>query len=217
MAAVFPPWSNTALRIALFVIAASSASLLLLLMAFVRTPWRRRQFNQVDQPVLFDHRHHSQDDGIHCLYCHSTAARAATAGVPSTDKCMGCHNQIWSQSTLIEPVRRSYFSGAPIPWNRVYNLPGFTYFNHSIHVNKGVGCATCHGRVDQMARVYQAVSLTMQWCIDCHRQPERALRPLSEITNMAWNPSELEQAAIGPAVARELEVRRLITCTTCHR
>jgi hypothetical protein len=217
MRAVLPPWSNTALRIALFVALASAVGAILLLMAFVRTPWRRREFDEIDQPVLFDHRHHTQDDGIHCLHCHSTAKRAAPAGIPSTDKCMGCHNQIWNQSPLIEPVRRSYFSGAPIPWNRVHNLPGFTYFNHGIHVNKGVGCATCHGRVDQMARVYQAVPLTMGWCLDCHRQPERYLRPLSEITNMAWNPSEPEQAEIGPAVARALGVRRLITCTTCHR
>jgi hypothetical protein len=217
MGAGFPPWSNTALRIGLFVIVASAVGSILLLMAFVRSPWRRAQFDEIDQPVLFDHRHHTQDDGIHCLHCHHTALRAAPAGIPSTDKCMGCHNQIWNQSPLIEMVRRSYFSGAPIPWNRVHSVPGFTYFDHSIHVNKGVGCATCHGRVDQMARVYQAASLTMAWCLDCHREPERYLRPLSEITNMAWSPSESEQARIGAAVARDLGVRRLIHCSTCHR
>jgi hypothetical protein len=217
MAAVFPPWSNTALRIALVVIALGAAFSILLLMAFVRSPWRRREFAPIDQPVEFDHRHHTQDDAIGCVYCHNTVYRAATAGIPSTNKCMGCHSQIWNQSPLIEPVRRSYFSGMPIPWNRVHKVPDFTYFNHSIHVNKGVGCATCHGRVDQMGRVYQAVSLTMGWCLDCHRAPERYLRPSREITNMAWDPGPARQAEIGAAVAAELGVRRLTHCTACHR
>jgi hypothetical protein len=217
MAAVFPPWSNTALRIALSAIALGVVGSIVLLMVFVRSAWRRRQFDALDQPVEFDHRHHTQDDGIECLYCHNTAFRAATAGVPSTDKCMGCHNQIWNQSPLLSPVRQSFFSGAPISWNRVHNVPGFAYFNHSIHVNKGFGCSTCHGRVDQMARVYQAASLTMAWCLDCHRAPERYIRPLSEITNMAWTPSEAQEAEIGPSLVKELGVRRLTHCTACHR
>lgn len=216
MGAVFPPWSNTALRVTLAVLALGAVSAIAAPMIFVRTPWRRGYLNALDQPVEFDHRHHTQDDAIGCLYCHNTAERAGTAGIPSTDKCMGCHNQVWNQSTLLEPVRRSYFSGMPIPWNRVHKVPDFVYFNHGIHVNKGVGCVTCHGRVDKMAMVYQAESLTMAWCLDCHRDPEPRLRPLSEITNMRWDAGE-EQAAIGAAVARELGVRRLTNCTTCHR
>jgi hypothetical protein len=217
MAAVFPPWSNTALRVALSAIAIAVVGSILFLMVFVRSAWRRRQFDALDQPVQFDHRHHTQDDGIECLYCHNTAFRAASAGIPSTDKCMGCHNQIWNQSPLVAPLRESIFSGAPIPWNRVHDVPSFTYFNHSIHVNKGFGCSTCHGRVDQMARVYQVASLTMGWCLDCHTAPERYIRPLAEITNMAWTPGDAHEAEIGPRLVKELGVRRLTHCTACHR
>ncbi len=216
MAAVFPPWSNTVFRLGLGIIALGGISAITLPMLFVRSSWRRGTENALDQPVEFDHRHHNQDDAIDCYYCHNTADRAATAGIPSTDKCMGCHSQIWNDSPLLEPVRRSYFSGKPIPWNRVHKVPDFVYFNHAIHVNKGVGCASCHGRVDQMAAVYQAESLTMAWCISCHREPERNLRPLSEITNMTWDAGD-RQAEIGAAVARQLDVRTLVNCTTCHR
>jgi hypothetical protein len=185
-------------------------------MIAARTPWVRAQNDALDQPVEFDHRHHHRDDGIDCRYCHDTVDRAATAGIPSTDKCMGCHEQLWSQSPLLEMVRRSYFSGAPIPWNRVHALPDFVYFNHSIHVKKGFGCSTCHGRVDQMAAVYQVASLTMGWCLDCHRNPERYVRPLDQITRMDWN-GGARQAEIGRALVEQLGIRSLTGCTTCHR
>ena len=196
MAAVFPPWSNTAFRVAIVAIALGGFSALVAPMIWVRTPWVRAQNEAPNQPVEFDHRHHFRDDGIDCRYCHNTAHRAATAGMPSTDKCMGCHEQIWAQSPLLEMVRRSYFSGAPIRWNRVHQLPGFVYFNHSIHVNKGFGCSTCHGRVDQMAAVYQVANLSMGWCLDCHRHPERFIRPLDQITNMDWTAGD-RQIEIG--------------------
>ena len=127
----------------------------------------------------------------------------ATAGIPSTDKCMGCHSQIWLQSPLLEPVRRSYFSGAPIPWNRVHDLPDFVYFNHSIHVSSGVGCVSCHGHVDRMARVYQVATLTMGWCLDCHRNPEPHLRPRAEVASMDWKPPE-DAVAYGHKLAVEV-------------
>jgi hypothetical protein len=216
MAALFPPWSNTAARVAIASIAAAGVGALAALLVFVRTPWRRHQFEPPDQPVTFDHRHHVQDDGIDCLYCHNTADRAATAGIPSTDKCMGCHSQVWAASVQLEPVRRSYFSGAPIPWSRVHRVPDFVYFNHAIHVNKGIGCATCHGRVDQMPAVYQVAPLTMAWCLDCHRAPEAALRPLSEITNMRWDSGAVPREE-RRRLAELYGVRSLTNCTTCHR
>jgi hypothetical protein len=185
-------------------------------MIFVRTPLRRGQFDPIDQPVEFDHRHHSGDDAIDCQYCHSTAAKSPSAGIPSTDVCMGCHSQVWSKSPLLEPVRRSYFSGSPIPWNRVHDVPDFVYFSHEAHVNHGVGCVSCHGRVDQMARVYQVASLTMGWCLDCHREPENYLRPPDTITRMAWKPNE-PQAELGRRLVGELGVRKLMYCTACHR
>ncbi|MFT3773129.1 MAG: cytochrome c3 family protein [Minicystis sp.] len=216
MAAVFPPWSNTAIRVAVVVIALGGFGALTAPMLWVRTTWVRNQNDAPDQPVEFDHRHHLRDDGIDCKYCHNTVYRAATAGIPSTDKCMGCHEQIWGPSPLLEMVRRSYFSGAPIPWNRVHKVPDFAYFNHAIHINKGFGCSTCHGRVDEMAAVYQVAPLSMGWCLDCHRNPENFIRPLDQITNMSWDagPRQLE---IGRRLVQELGVRSLTGCTTCHR
>ncbi len=216
MAALFPPWSDTALRIALSALVVLGAGAVVTPMIAVRTEWNRGELVAVDQPAEFDHRHHVADDGIDCRYCHNTAERAATAGIPSTDKCMGCHSQIWSQSPMLEPVRRSYFSGGPIPWNRVHELPDHVYFNHAIHVNEGFGCATCHGRVDKMARVYQVTPLTMGWCLECHRAPERFIRPLEEITNMAWDAGD-RQLQMGTRLVRELGIRSLTSCTTCHR
>lgn len=185
-------------------------------MIYVRTPWARAQKDVADQPVEFDHRHHTPDDGIGCFYCHNTAYRAATAGIPSTEKCMGCHEQIWGQSPMLEEVRRSWFSGKPIPWQRVHQVPAFVYFNHAVHVNHGFGCSTCHGRVDQMPSVRQVATLTMGWCLDCHRNPERYIRPPSEVTNMTWNAGG-RQLEIGRKLVAELGVRRLTDCTTCHR
>jgi hypothetical protein len=216
MASVFPPWSNTALRVAIWAAVVGGALAVATPMIWVRTPWQRAQWEVADQPVEFDHRHHAQDDGIDCRYCHDTVERAATAGMPSTEKCMGCHDQIWSRSPMLEVVRRSYFSGAPIPWNRVHQVPGFVYFDHSIHVAKGFGCATCHGRVDRMPAVYQEASLTMGWCLDCHRSPERYIRPPGEITNMGWS-VEGRQLELGRELVRTLGIRSLTNCTTCHR
>jgi hypothetical protein len=216
LAAVFPPWSNTAFRLAIATLAIGGFVVLAAPMIWVRTKWARDQWNVVDQPVEFDHRHHARDDGIDCRYCHNTVDRAATAGIPSTEKCMGCHAQIWTQSPMLEVVRRSYFSGAPIPWNRVYQVPGFVYFNHSIHVSKGFGCATCHGRVDEMAAIYQVPTLTMGWCLDCHRNPEEYIRPLDQITNMGWSAGD-RQIELGRELVKQRGIRSLTNCTTCHR
>ena len=142
----------------------------------------------IEQPVQFDHRHHNADLGIDCRYCHSTVDKSPKAGVPSTEFCLNCHSQVWNESPKLEKVRRSQIEGKPIEWNKVNDVPDFVYFNHSIHVNKGVGCVTCHGRVDKMAAVQKAEPLTMRWCLDCHRNPGPNLRPVSEITNMAWEP-----------------------------
>src|SRR5262249_39620084 len=151
---------------------------------YVRTPYSDNREFPVDQPMQFDHRHHVKDDGIDCRYCHGDAERSSYAGIPATEVCMGCHSEVWSGSPMLEPLRRSWFSGKPIPWNRVHKLPDFVYFNHAVHLKKGVGCASCHGRVDQMALAYPVFSLTMGWCLDCHRNPAPHLRPPEEITNM---------------------------------
>jgi hypothetical protein len=216
MASVFPPWSNTAFRVAIVAAGMGGLALLAAPMIYARSPWARGQFFVEDQPLEFDHRHHVRDVGIDCEYCHNTARRAATAGVPSTEKCMGCHDQIWNRSPMLDVVRRSYFSGMPIPWNRVHQLPGFVYFNHAIHVNKGFGCASCHGRVDRMPAVYQVATLTMGFCLDCHRNPERFIRPEDEITNMDWSAGD-GQLELGRVLVEERGIRNVTTCTGCHR
>ncbi|HRI66290.1 MAG TPA: cytochrome c3 family protein [Polyangium sp.] len=215
MAALFRPWSNTAFRLTLVLSVSAILGAVAAPMIWVRMPSWRGQFDPIDQPVEFDHRHHVQDDGIDCTYCHSSAMSAASAGIPSTELCMGCHNQIWNQSPMLEPVRRSYFSGEPIPWNRVHDVPDFVYFNHAIHTNKGFGCVTCHGRVDWMGRVYQVADLTMGWCLDCHRHPEAQIRPLDKITDMTW--VSADQATLGPQLVHQYRIRNLTNCSACHR
>jgi hypothetical protein len=213
---LFPRGSDAVLRLALAAIAAVVVGVPLFLMWWVRTPYVTGQFREFAQPIPFDHRHHVVDDGIDCLYCHVDAERSPRAGVPPTELCMNCHNQIWNSSPALALVWRSAREQRPIPWRRVTSLPDFVFFDHAIHVNKGVGCETCHGRVDEMARVYQVAPLTMGWCLDCHRAPERHLRPVSAITAMGYR-AEAAGADAGRALAREYGIRRPTHCTACHR
>jgi hypothetical protein len=181
---------------------------------YARTPYATGALDPVLQPIAFDHRHHVRDDGIDCLYCHEDAERSPYAGVPASERCMGCHNQIWNDSSLIAPLRDSVETGQPVAWQRVHSLPDFVYFDHSIHVNRGVGCVTCHGRVDEMAAVYQVHRLTMSWCLDCHRDPAPHLRPRDQITSMTWAPDGPGRIA---ELARQYQPRSLTHCSTCHR
>lgn len=216
VAALFSRPANTALRLGLVLAGLLVLGVPLLLMAWVRTPQVTGVGDPVQQPVLFDHRHHVVDDGIECMYCHSTVDRSPAAGMPTTARCMGCHSQVWNDSPLLALVRESYFTGKPIPWVRVNRLPDFVYFDHSIHVAKGVGCESCHGRVDRMAAVSQAKPLTMGWCLSCHRQPEKFLRPRSEVTTMGWEP-KMDQRKLGRALEREYAVQKVTNCSGCHR
>src|SRR5437588_10733356 len=151
-----------------------------------RAPYLTNQNVVRAQPIQFSHKHHVGDDGIDCRYCHTTVERTASAGMPSTAICMNCHKQIWADSPYLEPVRASYKTGQPLEWVRVHDLPDFAYFNHSIHVNKGVGCSTCHGQIDQMPVVFQTQSLQMECCLECHRYCENYVRPKDQIFDMQW-------------------------------
>jgi hypothetical protein len=171
------------------------------------------------QPVPFSHEHHVGVLGIDCRYCHTAVEVSSYAGIPATKICMNCHSQIWVGSDVLEPVRESYRSGRSLQWHRIYNLPGFVYFDHSIHVHKGVGCTTCHGRIDEMPFTYQVPSLLMEWCLDCHRDPRPHLRPQSEIFNVYWEPPR-DQAERGAELKEKYEIREsryLTSCSVCHR
>jgi hypothetical protein len=193
--------------------------LVLALRGYVTSNYVNEVMVRVEQPVPFSHAHHVDGLGIDCRYCHASVEVSAVAEVPPTHTCMTCHSQVWNDSPLLEPVRESYRTSTPILWNRVHDLPDFAYFNHSIHVNKGVGCATCHGPVDEMALTYQAEPLTMGWCLECHRDPAQFLRPQEEIFNMDWQLPEDEQRALGQQLIEEYDIDTayMTECYVCHR
>jgi len=170
-----------------------------------------------DQPVPFSHKHHVGDDGIDCRYCHTSVETSAFAGIPPTETCMSCHSQLWTNAAVLEPVRASYRTGESLSWTRIHDLPDFVYFNHSIHVNKGIGCSTCHGRVDQMPLTYKVNTLYMQWCVECHRNPERNVRPRDQVFNMAYVTPAPNQDELGPRLVKEYKIQKLTDCVTCHR
>jgi len=216
MSALFSRRSNALFKAVLVLLVAGAAGTVSALMIYWRTPYGTGQQEQVAQPVQFDHRHHIQDDLIDCRYCHTTVDTAPSAGIPSTELCLNCHSQVWNKSPLLDLVRASYYAGEPIPWVRVHRLPDFVYFNHAVHVNKGVGCAECHGRVDLMPAIQQDQPLTMGWCMDCHRNPFPRLRPLDQVTNMSWVP-EGDPEELGRQLAKQNNVRARTDCYTCHR
>jgi hypothetical protein len=211
--------------------------------SFQRSPFVTYQGLSRTQPVPFSHQHHVAGLGIDCRYCHTSVEVSAVAGIPPVKTCMNCHSQIWTNAPMLEPVRDSFRTGKPLIWSKVNDLPDFVYFNHSIHINKGVGCNTCHGPVDQMPYVYTAASLQMEWCLECHRAPEKFLRPRDQVFNMryrspasgkpgesselgekvtvAYNGHEYsDQQALGRALVSDYHLRTvqdITSCSTCHR
>jgi hypothetical protein len=173
----------------------------------------------VEQPIPFSHKHHVGDDGIDCRYCHTSVEKSSFAGLPQTEICMTCHSQLFKDAPVLAPLFQSFETGKPLHWNRVHDLPDFVYFNHSIHVNKGIGCASCHGEVDQMPLTWRTQSLEMQWCLSCHREPERYIRPREQVFNLHWQPSEAEQTVLGPLLVKQYHVQkeRITDCSICHR
>jgi len=182
------------------------------------SPYTTRMNIPLHQPVPFSHEHHAGGLGIDCRYCHTSVEHSSFAGLPPTETCMTCHSQLYTQAPLLAPVRQSLASDTPLRWNRVNYVPDFVYFNHGIHVSKGVGCSTCHGRVDQMPLTWQAHSLYMKWCLDCHNDPAKYIRPKAEVFNMEWQ-SPADQRTRGQALIKEYHVntRQLTDCSMCHR
>jgi hypothetical protein len=186
MPQIFDRSSNALARMSLVLTGLIVIALGVMLDQLQRSPWVTRQGQRPDQPVPFSHEHHVQGLGLQCQYCHTTVEKSSYAGIPPTRTCMNCHAQIWTDAQLLEPVRNSWYTGESIVWTKVHDLPDFVYFNHSIHVNKGIGCESCHGRVDEMPLMYEQNTLQMEWCLNCHRNPAKNLRPTGEIYNMAW-------------------------------
>ena len=170
----------------------------------------------VEQPVPFSHKHHVTGIGLDCRYCHTSVESSAFAGIPPTETCMTCHSGVWTDAPILEPVRTSYQKQIPLQWNRVHDLPDFAFFNHSIHLHKGIGCSSCHGQVDQMPLVWKETTLHMEWCLDCHRAPAEHIRPRSEIFNTSYQPPA-NQDSLAAVLMAEYKVDKLTDCSICHR
>ena len=216
MAQVFPRSMNTISRVTAVSAAGLVFAALWLAGRIQRSPYATEVETARTQPVPFSHDHHVGGLGIDCRYCHGSVEDAAFAGMPATATCMNCHRQIWAESPMLEPVRESFRTGEPIRWTRVHDLPDFVYFDHSIHVRAGVGCASCHGRVDRMPLLWQEQALTMQWCLECHRDPTPHLRPRDRVFDMSWSPPP-DHEAQAALLLKEHHVETKQSCSHCHR
>ena len=216
MAQIFHRSTNTISRVSIY-----GAVILIAVLGYAvsvvnQTSYVTEVHNARPQPVPFSHKHHVGELGLDCRYCHSSVEESSSAGMPPTQTCMACHSQIWTGAAILEPVRVSYRDSTPISWTRVNALPDFVYFNHSIHIAKGVGCTTCHGPVGEMNITWREESLYMRWCLECHNAPEKYLRPKSEVFNAFYKPPS-NQEELGRRLMVEYKVQKLTTCTTCHR
>ncbi len=233
---IFPRSSNAIARASLVLVLVAVAGLSWVVLQLERTPYITMAGVRKSQPVPFSHQHHVTGLGIDCRYCHTSVENSSFAGIPPTKTCINCHAQIWTNAAYLEPVRESFRSGKSIVWTRVNQVPNFVYFNHSIHINKGVGCNNCHGPVDQMPYMYQYASLQMEFCLDCHRNSEKYLRPRDQVFNMRYEPPVSDpmgknvvtfngrdysnQIELGNAIKVAYKVRSvkdITSCNTCHR
>ncbi|HZZ42993.1 MAG TPA: cytochrome c3 family protein [Tepidisphaeraceae bacterium] len=215
---MFPRWANYLLP-GIIIAVVGGALYVPLLFGFGGSAKTLAVGYQPIQPVPYSHALHAGKLGIDCRYCHYTVERAAFAAIPPTQVCMNCHTNIKTESEKLKPIRDSWISGKPVTWTKVHDLPDYVYFNHSAHVNHGVGCVTCHGRIDQMEVVQQAKPLSMSWCLECHREPEKFIRPKDQITNMDYKPAG-DQIAIGLELKQKYGIHDAIymqSCYTCHR
>ncbi len=232
MAQIFHRSTNTISRFTIYGFVFVLAALSWALYIWQGSGWFNRMCEAEEQPVPFSHAHHAGGLGIDCRYCHTSVETSSFAGIPPTKTCMNCHSELWTSAPMLEPVRASYRTGQSLVWTRVNDLPDFVYFSHDIHISKGVGCDECHGPVDRMPLMFQAKSLQMEWCLDCHRAPEKYLRPREQVFNMRWErphsghpvafagASYTDQRTMGRALIKQYEIRSprdLTSCNTCHR
>ena len=218
MPQIFPRSANWASTASLLVGLVVVGSLLGFILNINRIDYVSQVNVPLDQPVPFSHKHHVTGMGIDCRYCHTTVEETAFAGIPPTETCMSCHSQIWTEAPILEPVRASFRDNVSIEWTRVHDLPDFVYFDHSIHVKKGIGCQACHGQVDQMPLMWKENTLNMEWCLECHRAPEKFIRPREQVFNMSWTSPD-NQEEMGKQLVEEYQVKKaqLTDCSICHR
>lgn len=218
MAQIFPQKTNILSKVSIVVGGLLAAGGLALVMGLARSPYVNMVGVSREQPVPFSHKHHVNGLGIDCRYCHTSVEDTAFGGIPAVKTCMTCHSQIWTEAPILEPIRASYRTDKAIEWLRVHDLPDFVYFNHSIHVRKGVGCETSHGRVDRMPLMMKVNSLDMEWCIQCHKQPEKFIRPREAVFQMGWKP-EGDQLALGEKLIGDhhIDKAKMLNCSICHR
>jgi hypothetical protein len=238
---IFHRSTNTIAKVSIFGAVFFLAFFAWIFSTLMRSSYSTRQGVVLKQPVPFSHDHHVAGLGIDCRYCHTSVEKSSFAGIPSTETCMNCHRQIWTNADMLEPVRASYRDNVPIEWTRVHDLPDFTYFNHSVHVAKGIGCVTCHGQVDRMPLMFQQASLQMEWCLSCHKDPAKNVRPREEVFNLNWDPmdaasykkymqplpaeasspewtpSAADVAALQAKLVKDYNIQSLMSCSTCHR
>ena len=218
MPQTFRPYADTIVRVVLVSIIVLPFASVALAYTVMWSPYVTREGLPRQQPVPFSHQHHVGQLGLDCRYCHSTVEKSTYASVPATQVCMTCHSQLFTNAQMLAPVRESLAKGKPIRWRKVYQLPDYVYFDHSVHLANGVGCTTCHGQVDTMPLIHKAAPLTMAWCLECHRKPESYLRPAGEIFSTAWKPpaDQLEQ---GRRLLTEYHIQseHLTDCSICHR
>jgi len=219
MAQIFHRSANFIARASLLGVALLAGAALTAVLVLARSPYITNQRVTRAQPVQFSHKHHVGDDGIDCRYCHTSVENSAYAGIPPTKTCMNCHSVLFNNVGYLEVIRESYRTDESIRWTKVHRLADYVYFNHSIHVNKGIGCSSCHGPINQMPLIYQASPLNMNWCLDCHRNPQANLRPKDQIFNMDWK-APANQEEVGRQLAADYKLRttvELTSCSTCHR
>jgi hypothetical protein len=216
MAQLFHRSTNTVARVSIFAAVIAVGLLLWTADAVYRSSYFTDVGVPLEQVVPFSHKHHVNGLGLDCRYCHTSVEQSAFAGIPPTETCMTCHSQIWLDSPMLEPVRESFRTNTPLRWNRVHDLPDFVYFDHSAHVQNGIGCTSCHGQVDQMPLMWRDASLYMEWCLECHRAPEQYTRPREDVFSVDWQPPS-DQLERGRKLVREYQIETFTNCSTCHR
>ncbi len=217
MAQVFHRSINWVAKLSILFILAFAGLTLAILLNINRIDYVSHVGLAKDQPVPFSHKHHVTGMGIDCRYCHTSVEESAFAGIPPVETCMTCHSLVWTEAPLLEPVRAAWRDEVPLQWTRVHDLPDFVYFRHDIHIAKGIGCTSCHGPVDQMPLMYKENTLNMEWCLECHRAPEREIRPREQVFDVTWSPPA-DQERIGPRLVEEYDVQvsQLTDCSVCH-